>query len=478
MGENNFSLWRIKMKALLVHQGLAAAISREELAAMIDTSKAASIQEKAHSAILLCLSDEVLREEGHYKKECPKRKKKKGEKLNQKDLGVAAVASDGYDLADILVVSSNDSGGEWLLDSGCSFHMTLYKNCFQEFQQTEGGMVLLGNNKSCKVLGISSIRFKMFDGSERLLKDVRYFPELKRNLLSIGMLDSIGCSVKIGQVNKENERAKLWHLRLGHVSERGLNELSKQGLLGNDKLGTLEFCENCIFGKSNRVKFGNAIHKTKGILDYIHSDLWGPSRIKTLGGTSYFISIIDNFSRKFKTPQEAWSRHPDDYGNLRIFGCSAYAHIKQDKLQPRALKCIFLGYPDSIKGYKLWCIEPRNQKCVISRDVVFNEVNMPLSKAPKTNHTQVNEEEHSIGLEMEHGTQANIDAYLLIRDRQRRVTTPPQRFRYADIMAYALSAAKEVDDQEPLSYKEAIKSRDNKHWVKAMHEEMESHEKN
>ena len=44
-------------------------------------------------------------------------------------------------------------------------------------------------------------------------------------------------------------------------------------------------------------------------------------------------------------------------------------------------------------------------------------------------------------------------------------------------MAYALSAAKEVDDQEPLSYKEAIKSRDNKHWVKAMHEEMESHEK-
>ena len=274
--------------------------------------------------------------EGHYKKECPKRKKKKGEKLNQKDLGVAAVASDGYDLADILVVSSNDSGGEWLLDSGCSFHMTLYKNCFQEFQQTEGGMVLLGNNKSCKVLGISSIRFKMFDGSERLLKDVRYFPELKRNLLSIGMLDSIGCSVKIGQgsmkiskgaltlmegelknglytlvgtiilitrlmataVNKENERAKLWHLRLGHVSERGLNELSKQGLLGNDKLGTLEFCENCIFGKSNRVKFGNAIHKTKGILDYIHSDLWGPSRIKTLGGTSYFISIIDNFSRK------------------------------------------------------------------------------------------------------------------------------------------------------------------------------------
>ena len=187
--------------------------------------------------------------------------------------------------------------------------MTPNRNCSQEFQQIEGSMVLLGNNKSCKMLGNGSIRFKMFNGLKRLLKDVRYVPELKRNLLSIGMLESIGCLVKIGQgsmkiskgaltltkgkpknrlytlvgttitslvataVNKENEIAKLWHLRLGHVSKRGLNELSNQDLLGNDKLGTLNFCENCIFGKSNRVKFGNVIHKTKGILNYIHTDL-------------------------------------------------------------------------------------------------------------------------------------------------------------------------------------------------------------
>ncbi|RVW80054.1 Retrovirus-related Pol polyprotein from transposon TNT 1-94 [Vitis vinifera] len=44
-------------------------------------------------------------------------------------------------------------------------------------------------------------------------------------------------------------------------------------------------------------------------------------------------------------------------------------------------------------------------------------------------------------------------------------------------MTYTLSAASEVDDQEPLSYKEAIKSRHNKHWVKSMHEEMKSLEK-
>jgi len=38
---------------------------------------------------------------------------------------------------------------------------------------------------------------------------------------------------------------KLWHLRLGHASERGLVELAKQGLLGNEKLNKLYFCDNC-----------------------------------------------------------------------------------------------------------------------------------------------------------------------------------------------------------------------------------------
>lgn len=71
----------------------------------------------------------------------------------------------------------------------------------------------------------------------------------------------------------DSEKTKLWHLRLSHVSERSLTELSKQGLLCGDKIGKLGFCENCILGKSCKVKFNTTIHDTAGILDYIHSDL-------------------------------------------------------------------------------------------------------------------------------------------------------------------------------------------------------------
>ena len=62
-GTNDFGLWRIKMKALLVQQGIYQAIDREELEELgDDKKKIREIEAKAHSAILLSLGDEVLRE--------------------------------------------------------------------------------------------------------------------------------------------------------------------------------------------------------------------------------------------------------------------------------------------------------------------------------------------------------------------------------------------------------------------------------
>uniref|UniRef100_UPI00144403F4 DDE-type integrase/transposase/recombinase n=1 Tax=Acinetobacter indicus TaxID=756892 RepID=UPI00144403F4 len=101
--------------------------------------------------------------------------------------------------------------------------------------------------------------------------------------------------------------------RLGHVSDRGLKELGKQGLFGKDKLDDLEFCENCIYGKSTRVKFTRSTEVTRETLSYVHSDLSGPSRTQTPGGGRYFITFIDDCSRKvwvyiLKHKNEAFSK--------------------------------------------------------------------------------------------------------------------------------------------------------------------------
>ena len=60
----------------------------------------------------------------------------------------------------------------------------------------------------------------------------------------------------------------------------------------------LEFCEHCVLGKQRRVKFGTAIHNTKAIMDYVHSDVWGPAKAPSIGGRHYFVTFVDDFSRR------------------------------------------------------------------------------------------------------------------------------------------------------------------------------------
>ncbi|XP_071909556.1 uncharacterized protein [Coffea arabica] len=116
---------------------------------------------------------------------------------------------------------------------------------------------------------------------------------LKQSLYMLRMSEGIQGSTVTGAAAvstsslSDTDITKLWHMRLGHMSEKGLGILSKRGLLCGQSTGPLEFCEHCIFGKQKRVSFSSpAIHKTKGTLDYIHSDLWGPSRAPSKGGAS------------------------------------------------------------------------------------------------------------------------------------------------------------------------------------------------
>ena len=50
----------------------------------------------------------------------------------------------------------------------------------------------MGNDQSCSVTGSGSIRFNLWDGSHKILDNVRLVPKLRRNLISLGMLDANG----------------------------------------------------------------------------------------------------------------------------------------------------------------------------------------------------------------------------------------------------------------------------------------------
>lgn len=78
------------------------------------------------------------------------------------------------------------------MDYGCSFHMTPNRTWLRAFKNSDSGMVLLANNKACKIEGCGSVVIKLTYGQEKIVTSVRYVPELKRNLLSIEKLDQAG----------------------------------------------------------------------------------------------------------------------------------------------------------------------------------------------------------------------------------------------------------------------------------------------
>jgi len=127
---------------------------------------------------------------------------------------------------------------------------------------------------------------------------VRHIPDLSKNLISLGFLEEKGCkfqsdggvlrvskgaltimrgkrvgnlyflqgstvtgSVSIASSDPTSDVnvTKLWHMRLGHMSERGMTILSKRDLLCGQCTSSLEFCEHCVFGKQKRLSFSTAI---------------------------------------------------------------------------------------------------------------------------------------------------------------------------------------------------------------------------
>ena len=129
----------------------------------------------------------------HIKRDCPKWNKGK-----EKSSTSANIVADSKSDTDMLSVSSttDSSNNSWLLDSACSFHMTPHKNWFNTYRSVNCDSVGMGNDSTCIIIGMGTIKVKMSDGVVRTLEEVRHIPDMKKNLISLGTLDSKGYNYK------------------------------------------------------------------------------------------------------------------------------------------------------------------------------------------------------------------------------------------------------------------------------------------
>ena len=116
----------------------------------------------------------------------------------------------------------------------------------------------MGNDHALEIAGIGTIKIKMHDGTIRTIQEVRHVKGLKKNLLSLGQLDDLGCKTQIengilkivrgalvvmkaekitsnlymlngetlqeanssvASTNHGEESTIIWHHKLGHISE-------------------------------------------------------------------------------------------------------------------------------------------------------------------------------------------------------------------------------------------------------------------
>ncbi|KAL8092978.1 hypothetical protein AgCh_035017 [Apium graveolens] len=193
---------------------------------------------------------------------------------------------------------------KWIIDSGCSRHMTGDKSKFLSLVSKEGGLVTLGDLNTVKIIGKGTIVAKR-KGNIFVLD----FDEQQKEI----------CLATI------QDQQNLWHRRLGHVHMDLLRKISSHDLvrgLPKLKYKKTEPCSACQLGKQVKTSF-TAKNKvsTSVPLQLLHLDLFGPERYVSLRGKNYAFVIVDDYSRFtwvlfLRTKDEAFVEFKDLITNL------------------------------------------------------------------------------------------------------------------------------------------------------------------
>ena len=243
------------------------------------------------------------------------------------EIGFAAIKEESPNK--VAFASQVEKKYNWIIDSDFSHHMIGDMNKFLDFKIQDGGIVKVGNNATCQVKGIGSITL---DGKTNT-EDVYFVDGLKHNILSVGQLVDKGyhlqfiektCMtrdkdekvIRIGTRSRCNvfqlnptemtclvakiDDNWLWHKRFCHINIDSIVRTSRVFAIRDlSKIvkPTNTICKECVLAKHNRTFFPSKKFCTIVKLEIVHIDLSGAINTKGFYGESYFMILVDDFSR-------------------------------------------------------------------------------------------------------------------------------------------------------------------------------------
>ncbi len=226
---------------------------------------------------------------------------------------------------------------KWFIDSGCSNHMTYNKSLFESYTAGHPASVDFGNNNSAEVAGTGNVKIDICVNGKQVkcvLQNVLHVPELGYQLLSVPTFDKSGFNTSFYsrrcQITKGSQllatatmkgnlyeldiststsgkalvavNSRLWHYRFAHLHSDALAKMASSNTVrGLQVAGSNEFqdvCSGCVLGKGRRSNIPKkSSNQSTKLLELVHSDVNGPIEVPSLGGSRYFITFIDDFSR-------------------------------------------------------------------------------------------------------------------------------------------------------------------------------------
>jgi hypothetical protein len=223
------------------------------------------------------------------------------------------------------------------MDSGASDTMFVSRDAFTEYKSitpragdsakaVDGGFEIVGEG--------SVVQRYQVDGKEREITYTRalHTPTLNANLISISSFDKAGLTTTFGNgkgiikkadgtvvlagqnVNgmyllkatehvptamtslSQSTSLEQWHRRLTHCSPSMIQDMANNNLVDGLKVSEMTVngkCEDCILGRQTRRPFDGVTETDLKPLDLIAFDLWGPSRVQSIGGKIYLMIVID-----------------------------------------------------------------------------------------------------------------------------------------------------------------------------------------
>lgn len=263
----------------------------------------------------------ICNDKDHLSSSCPKKPPQKSQSAK-----IAARV--------LMTVSTRSKSNDWYIDSGASSHMTPNVSLLSNCKHSPVIDIQAANDSKLLVKCAGDTTLKL-NSEEVSVKNVLCVPDLTANLLSVYRMvkagnkvvfDEDGCTIFDKQnvpflnckpqdgvyklkmstrtcllSKQEQNTALTWHRRFGHLNIDSLTEMKNGIVSGMDfKKSNIKIsnCEVCAKGKQSRLPFDNSKTHTNNLLEIIHSDIAGPFETRSLGGAKYFLTFIDDFSRK------------------------------------------------------------------------------------------------------------------------------------------------------------------------------------